>query len=246
MNSREMDGVETAQRLVPDNLSCGSDIVDAQQRDRGQDNIGAAYLVRRSAGHGPQHLNAEQPRGHARDSGALCHPQFQAPGLWLGHDELERSRGIQVDHQYRSSSRICARVALRDTSPSASPRGGVGGMGPGLDAGVARPCAIRRSSSGTPVLGAAGMMRATGRPYSLISTDSPALTRSSTLAVCRFSSLTVTDSIRAMVLLSTTRRAVLRRTRSPGTVMPTEHLIGPIPCAHPSASPYGTNQVSSL
>jgi hypothetical protein len=62
--------------------------------------------------------------------------------------------------------------------------GGVGGIGPGAAAGMARPWAIRLSSSATPVVGVAGTILATGRPYSLTSSDSSALIRSSTLAVC--------------------------------------------------------------
>jgi len=38
-------------------------------------------------------VRSEQARD-TRDSGALRHPQFQARGLWLGHDELERGRRI--------------------------------------------------------------------------------------------------------------------------------------------------------
>gem|GEM_PF-4546711 len=49
------------------------------------------------------------------------------------------------------------------------------------------------------------MIRATGRPCSLMSGDSPALTRSSTFAVCRFSSLTATVAMTFIVPPSSTR-----------------------------------------
>jgi hypothetical protein len=40
---------------------------------------------------------SEQPGGNAWDPGALRDPQLQPCRLGLGHDKLERRRGVEVD-----------------------------------------------------------------------------------------------------------------------------------------------------
>jgi hypothetical protein len=48
-------------------------------------------------------------------------------------------------------------AALRHAPPSSSSRGGVGGIGPKVAAGVARPCAMRRSRTGSAVVSMTGV-----------------------------------------------------------------------------------------